>query len=313
MIRDLRFAVRGLRKNPRFTTAAVLTLALGIGANLAVFTLVNSVLLMPLPYDDPSEVVVVWPNAAFSKQEFVEGRELFQAYDELALMAAYSFSMTGHGEAERLIGVRATADIFELLGVEAAIGRTFAPDEDQPGKERVVVLSHGLWRRRFAEDREIVGRDIMLDGQPYTVIGVMPEGFFFPEVDRELWVPAPLDPSEANDYPAHYLTLIGRLEDGATLGGARSDLGRFIAIVRETREVPDDFGADADVVTLRSYMVGDTRTALVIILGAVGFVLLLACVNVANLMLARGTRRVRELAVRTAIGAGRHQIVRQLL
>ncbi len=313
MIRDVRFSVRALRKNPGFMAAAVLTLALGIGANLAVFTLVNSVLLTPLPYDDPSEVVVVWPDAAFSKKDFVEGKELFETYEDMALMTRSVFSITSHGEAERLLGVRATADVFKLLGVGAALGRTFAPDEDQPGKDKVVVLSHALWRRRFAQNPEIVGRDIILDGRPHTVIGVMPEDFFFPEIDRELWVPTPLDPNEVNDYPAHYLTLIARLKDGTTLAQARPDLNRVIEIVRMTQEVPDDFGADADVESLRSYMVGDVRTALIIILGAVGFVLLLACANVANLMLARGSRRERELAVRMAIGAGRGRIVRQLL
>ncbi len=177
----------------------------------------------------------------------------------------------------------------------------------------VAVLSHRLWRRRFAEDPGIVGRDIILDGEPHTVIGVMPEDFFFPEIDRELWVPTALDPSDVHDWPAHYLSLVGRLKDGTTLEGARADLDRVIGIVRETQQVPDDFGHDANVKPLRTYMVGDVRTALIIILGAVGFVLLLACANVANLLLARGSKRGRELAVRMAIGAGRGRIVRQLL
>ncbi len=313
MLSDLRHALRALRQRPGFAAVAIGTLAIGIGANATIFTLVSAILLRPLPFDDPRELVAVWPEIRVSKQEYVETRDAFRAYVGIDLWTRWGYTLTGEGEAEELDGVAASAGLFRTLGVDAALGRTFREGEDQPGRNAVVVLSDGLWRRRFGTDSAVVGRTILLDGEAHTVIGVMPPEFAFPERHRELFVPLAIDPSNTNDYPAHYLGLVGRLAEGWSRAEAQAELHTIIDRIRATQEVPEDFGWGASVIPLRRHLVGDVRGALVMLWVAVGLVLLLACANVGNLMLVRATLQERDLAVRTALGAGRARLLRSVL
>ena len=313
MLHDLGLAFRTLQRHLSFSVIAVATLALGIGANTAVFSVVHAVLLRPLPFDEPHELVAVWPEVLVSKQEFAERRDWFEAYDGLFIWTRWGFTLTGHDEAEEIDGVRASAALFRTLGVKAAIGRTFADEEDQPGQDRVAVLSDGLWRRRFGADSSIIGKPITLGGTAHTIIGVMPSGFAFPTRDRELYVPLSFDPVDQNDYTAHYLGLVGRLRNGWTVSSAEAELRTVIDRIRATERVPEDYGQTAGVVPLRGRIVGDVGDALLLLWGGVGLVLVLSCVNVANLMLVRGTVQQRDLAVRAALGGGRVRVARTVV
>ncbi len=313
MLHDFQLAFRTLRRQLGFTAIAVATLALGIGANTAVFSVVHAVLLRPLPFDEPHELVAIWPEALVSKQEFAERRGWFRAYDDLFIWTRWGFTLTGHSEAEELDGVRASAALFRTLGVEAALGRTFASDEDQPGQDKVVVLSDGLWRRRFGADSSVIGQTITIGGTAHSIIGVMPSGFAFPTRDRELYVPLSFDPSDQNDYTAHYLGLVGRLGSGWTIPSADAELRTVIDRIRATERVPEDYGQTASLVPLRGRIVGDVGDALLLLWGGVGLVLVLSCVNVANLMLVRGTVQQRDLALRAALGGGRVRVARTVV
>ena len=318
LFKDLRFGVRSLGKSPGFTAVTLLTLALGIGANTAIFSIVNAVILRPLPYPEPERLVKIWPDrprVSTSKADYLEIKRRARSFEDIGAYSNWGFALTGTGEPAKLEGARATANLFALLGANAAIGRTFAVDEDQPGKSDVVVLSHGLWQSRFGSDRTIVGRTITIDGKNLTVVGVMPKGFNFPEgMIRDLWIPATLDPSAAEDFASGYLTLVGRLKPVITTGQARSEI---MAVARSVREqhpnIPAEYGSRAEVNSLQGESIAGIRPTLFILLGTVGLVLLIACANVANLQLARTSNRQRELAVRAALGASRARIVRQLL
>lgn len=317
---DVRFALRGLRSRPAFSATILLTLALGIGANAAIFSVVDAVLLRPLPYARPDRLVHLWETyegkvdnrSEASFPDYLDWRARNRTFADLGGYHGGAF-LYGGAQPMSVPAARVTANFFDVLGVHASIGRTFAAGEDAIGAPRVAMLAFGFWRRELAGDRSVVGRTIQLDGNPATVIGVLPLDFQFArQGDAEIWAPISRDASWRENRGNHWIKVVARLRDGATLNTARADMSSIMHTLGN--EFPrTNSGRDGQVVPLQQEFVGSIGPILVLVYGAVVVVLLVACVNVANLILMRGSDRQREIAVRVALGAGKARLVRQLL
>jgi putative ABC transport system permease protein len=319
LIQDLRYAFRTLRRSPGFTLAATLMLALGIGANTAIFSVVRAVLLRPLPYDQPDRLAVVWENDRFSgtsreqasMPDYFDLRERSRSFTAMAAMQPRQVTLSGAGtEAERVAGAGVTQGFFPLLGLKPLAGRLFTAADDVPGGPRVAVISEALWRSRFGARPDAVGRVVRLDGEDYAVVGVAPSAGL-PAEETGVWVPLQRDPSTSPRY-LHDVSVLGRLAPGVTAGKAGLEVGALGRRL-EAEHPRENTGRGATVQPLRDALFGEVRPALLVLLGAVALVLLVACANVANLLLARTADRGRELAVRTALGATRSRFARQFL
>jgi putative ABC transport system permease protein len=325
LIYDLRFAARVLRRRPGFTIVAVITLALGIGANTAIFSVVNAVLLRPLPYTEPDRLVMAYdsfpdfPRDGLSEFEYMTLRNGSKSFKDISISNGASLTLTGSGEPERVQAAVVSSNYFDMLGVSVAVGRGFAPDEDLTGKNNTVILSNAFWKRRFSGEAQAVGQPIRLNDRDYTIAGVLPSDFRSPielqfGTSAGVWLGYGFDPGNLNR-GSHGLITIARLQDGVAIDRAQQELKTIIGsvVADNSSYYPKDGSFSSYLVPLHDALVGDVRPALMVLLCAVATVLLIACANVANLLLARGEARQKEIAVRTAIGARRWHIMRQLL
>lgn len=321
-IADLRFGLRTLLRNPAFSAAAILLLALGIGANTAIFSVVNAVLLRPLPFQDSSRIMQIWhvpPAKSFpgmtlftvSPANYLDWQSQNHSFEEMAAYGGDMFNIGDKARPESIEGAPVAAGFFSILRVHPALGRTFLPEEDLPGQGHVVILGDTLWRNHFGADRSIIGRNIVLNGETYNVIGVMPPQFKFPSW-AQLWVPLAWTSEKRAVRGNHNYLVIGRLKPGVDMRAAQADLSAISSRLEQLYP-EDDKGWGATIRSLREQLVGDIRPALLVLLGAVAFVLLIACANVANLVLAKILARKKEIAIRTALGASRSAILRHIL
>ena len=328
LLKDIRFALRTLRKSPGFTTVAILTLALGIGSNTAMFSVVTAVLLRPLPFPEPNRLVAISTTqksgaiTAESYPDFFDWREQNRSFENVAAYHTTNLTLTGISEPMHVQATVVTAGFFETLGVQPKLGRTFRRDEERAGNH-FAILSDRMWRNQFQGDPKILGRSMDLGGSPYTIVGVMPEGFEFPIASqpREFWISSAVDadvdtpgqPPQTASRGSHFLHVVGRLKSGVTMELAQQDMHRIATALAKQYPDSNTRHPDATVRSQLEALIGKTRPALLVLLAAVGFVLLIACVNIANLLLARGAGRSREIAIRTAMGASRLRIIRQLI
>ncbi len=328
LTQDLRFTIRQLSKRPSFTVTAVLVLALGIGANTAIFSLVNAFLLKPLPYKNPGSLAALFerdpvgppgndPYNEVAPGNFLDWQKQSGSFVEMAAGVGDAFNLASPGnlfEPQRVDACLCSHNLFSTLGITPVLGRGFRPDEDRTGAPRVAIVSYNLWQRRFGGSLNVVHKQIRLNGENSEIVGVMPRGFAFPYRTVDVWVPllANIPPEDQQSHDAHFLLVIGRLRPGVSVAQAKAEINGFA--VRYKREHPEEIsGKGGNVVLLQNYLVKDVRTSLLVLLGAVACVLIIACVNIANLLLTRAAGRTREIAVREAIGASRGQIIRQLL
>jgi len=318
LVQDTRYAFRAMRKSPGFAATAVLSLALGIAATTAIFSIVNSTLLQPLPYGDPGRLVTISLDGAITAPLYESFRHDARSLEQAALFVNVSLNLAGSGEPERVPAARVSASLFNLLGAKPRLGRTFTAEEDRPGSDAVVVIGDGLWKRRFGGDPRVLGRKVLVNGVPQIIIGIMPPGFQFPDGPElpsfvgpfppaQMWRPMALDDWERTCKGCFNFGMTARLRRGVTPQAARVELDSI-----RRRVAPDQF-ADLTVRSLKDSVIGESRTPMVILFGAVAVALLIACVNVANLLVARGLRRRAEIAMRISLGAARARIVRQLL